>query len=76
MGSSEFTPLIILFATYSKFHFSFYNHLAHNNFKIISLKNDQYFLSEAVLRVRIGKLFSLALYKEIFVEIGCNISCF
>lgn len=76
MGSSKFTVLIILFATYSKFHFSFYNHLMHNNFKLISLKTDQYFLSEAVLGVRIGKLLLLALYKEIFVEIGCNTSCF
>lgn len=49
MGSSTFTPLIILFATYSKFHLSFYNHLARNNFEIISLKNDQYLLSAAVI---------------------------
>lgn len=76
MGSSKFTPLIILFAAYSKFHLSVYNHRAHNNFKIISLKNDQYFLSKAVLGVRTRKLFLLALYKEIFVEIGGNTSCF
>lgn len=69
MGSSKFTPLIILFGAYGKFHLCFYNHPVYNNFKIISLKNDQYFLSKAVLGVRIGKLFLLALYKESLLKL-------
>lgn len=66
MGSSKFTPLIILFGAYAKFHLCFYNHPVYHNFKIISLKND---LSKAVLGVRTGKLFLLALYKESLLKL-------